>query len=469
MKKSGYKSVLILYSIPFILSVLVILIGILLMVNIITTADPNGNTVRSNWPLEYTNNFSKYFYLDGDVPGINQTGLKSLDDNHLWLQILDGNGHEVFAHNTAAAQPSHYSPTGFLELYEGEDNTAETVCTSAVHTNTGQWTYIIGFPMHITKVTMLLDGKSFTGGKSIVIILTSASAMLMLVVGGLFGVWIIRHMRKMTQAIGQISYRLYEPIRENGPFQDVYDSLNDMNSELLKGDKESAQNEIMREQWITNITHDLKTPLSPIRGYAELLADPDSSLADDNRIQYGQTILRNTEYAEKLVNDLKLTYQLKNEMIPLDKKQSNLVRFVKELVIDILNRHEYADRRIDFAADKEELAFVFDNTLLKRALDNLIYNALVHNPSDTDIHVSLCTDDNISLVIEDNGKGMTSEETDRLFERYYRGTNTESNTGGTGLGMAIAKQIVEIHGGTIVAESVLEKGTQITVDFPLMN
>lgn len=466
MKKSGYKSILMLYCSLFTLSILVILIGIGLIVNVVTSTDPNGNTVKSSWPQEYTNDFPAYFDLSGEVPTINQTGIQALDDNHLWMQLLDDNGNVILAHNTTAAQPVHYSPIDFLELHQGDDTTAETICAGTVTTSAGQWTYIIGFPMNITKVTMFVNGDSFTGGKNLILMLLSTAAVLMLLVGGVFGVWIIRHMSKITQAIGQISYRLYEPMKGSGPFQDIYDSLNEMNSELLKGDKESAQNERMREEWITNITHDLKTPLSPIRGYAELLADPDSTLANENRIQYGRIILRNTEYAEKLVNDLKLTYQLKNNMLPLHKKQANLTQFMKELVIAILNHHEYAGRVIEFDTDTETVDFCFDETLLKRAIDNLIYNALIHNPQDTDIRVSLQVKERITLLIADNGKGMTAEETDRLFERYFRGTNTEMNTGGTGLGMAIAKQIIEIHGGSIVVESEIGKGTCISIDFP---
>ena len=405
MKKSGYKAILAMYSVLFILSVLIVLVGIGLVINVITSTDPNGNSVKSNWPQEYTNNYVSFFELDNDIPTVSKAGIQSLDDNHLWLQILDENGHEIFAHNTTDEQSTHYSPINFLQLYQGENNEDESVFADTIETDAGQWTYIIGFPMNITKVTMYLDGESFSGGKSIMLVFLSAAAMLMLLGGGIFGVWIIRHMRKMTQAIGQIPYRLYEPIHGTGPFQDVYDSINDMNDELLASDKERAQNEILREEWIANITHDLKTPLSPIKGYAELLSEPDKALTDESRIQYGRTILRNADYAEKLVNDLKLTYQLKNNMLPLNKRQLNLARFLKELVIDILNHPEYADRVIAFDADCEQILFNFDGTLLKRAINNLIYNALVHNPASTDIHVSLQTTDGIFIIIEDNANG----------------------------------------------------------------
>jgi len=322
--------------------------------------------------------------------------------------------------------------------------------------------------MNIEKVTMYLDGDSFTGGKSIIFMMLAVGTLLMIICGGVFGVWITKHLRKMMQAVGQISFRLYEPVCTKGPFQDVYDSLNDMNKELLAGDEERVRNEVMREEWITNVTHDLKTPLSPIKGYAELLADPAYNIQEAGRIEYGRIILRNTEYAEKLVNDLKMTYQLKNNMLTPDMKSISLSRFLKEIIIEILNHPEYGRRNITFTeAGSDEIIYCFDETLLKRALNNLIYNALIHNPADTEIYVKLQSGDQIIITIEDNGSGMSAGEVDRLFERYYRGTNTEAITEGTGLGMAIAKQIIEMHGGSIHVESEPDAGTRIILHFPL--
>lgn len=436
------------------------------MMNLLFTAGPNKSKVKSNWPQEYTRSFASFLDLEGRIPAIRQAGIKELEDNRLWIQILDEKGSEVLAYNTAASLPKHYSPSDFLVLSQSESGPKEIVCANTVTANQRQWIYLMGFPMNIKKVTMFVNGESFTGGKSIVIMLTSSAALLMLLTSGVFGIWVIRQMKKMTQAIGQISHRQYEPIREKGMFQDIYDCLNQMNRQLLKGDQEAAQNEIMREEWITNITHDLKTPLSPIRGYAELLSDPDHPLTDVKRIQYGQIILRNAAYAEKLVNDLKLTYQLKNHMLPVDKKHRDMVRFLKELIIEIRNHQEYTHRVITFRTEQEEVNFYFDELLLKRALNNLILNALIHNPKDTNIHISLETGRRILLTIQDNGKGMTAAETSQLFERYYRGTNTESASEGTGLGMAIAKQIIENHQGSLAVTSEPGNGTQIWIDFP---
>jgi len=469
MKKSSYKSIIMLYIIMSIVFLAIILVGIGLMFSVISSTDPNGNGVLSNWPLQFTRDFAGYIAVEDNLPTVSDDGIKELDNNNLWIQIIDANGNEVYSHNTTPAQQTHYAPIEFLELYKGEDNTELTVCAGAAPYNAEQWTYIIGFPMNISKVTMYLDGDSFTGGKSILLILLSAAGLLMIVCGGIFGLWITRHFRKMTQAVGLIAYRLYEPIHTKGVFQDIYDSLNEMHAELLASDEEAARNEAQREEWLTNITHDLKTPLSPIRGHAELLADPEYPITETDRIEFGQVILKNAEYAGALVNDLKLTYQLKNGMIPLNMRKANLTRFLKESIIDILNHPDYSHRNISFIGEDREISYSFDERLLKRAVNNLIMNALIHNPEGTEIRIRIQAADKIRITIEDNGRGMNAEEVSRLFQRYYRGTNTDEKAEGTGLGMAIAKQIIEIHGGSIFVESAPDAGTNITICFPLSN
>jgi len=469
MKKSSYKSIIMLYVFMFIISIAVILVGIGLILSVITSTDPNGNNVRSNWPLQFTRDFAGHIVAEDNLPTVSNAGIIELDSNNLWIQIVDANGNEVYSHNTTTTQQTHYAPIEFLELYQGEDNTELTICVGMVKYSADQWTYIIGFPMNISKVTMYLDGDSFTGGKSILLILLSAAGLLMIMCGGIFGLWITKHFRKMTQAVGLIAYRLYEPIHTKGVFQDIYNSLNKMNAELLASDEEAVRNEAQREEWLTNITHDLKTPLSPIRGHAELLADRSYPITEADRIEFGQIILKNAEYAGALVSDLKLTYQLKNGMIPLNMRRADLTRFLKESIIDILNQPDYSDRNISFIGGDREISYSFDERLLKRAINNLIMNALIHNPEDTVIRIGIQAADKTRITIEDNGRGMDAEEVSRLFERYYRGTNTDEKAEGTGLGMAIAKQIIEIHGGEISVESQRNAGTIITIAFPISN
>ena len=271
----------------------------------------------------------------------------------------------------------------------------------------------------------------------------------------------------MSVSIKNIAGRSYMPISNNGVFNDVFESLNDLDMEIRASDNLKEQTEKMRKDWIANITHDLKTPLSPIKGYAEVLSEQDITSGEKVK-RYSNVILKNVSYIESLIDDLKLTYQLENGMIPIKREEQNFVGFLRELVIDILNNPEYENRIIHFDSARENIMFSFDRKLLTRAFQNLIVNAFVHGSEDTEVTIQISVMDNImEVIVSDNGNGMSPYETNHLFQRYYRGTNTEKKTAGTGLGLAITKSIIEAQDGTIMVESESGIGTDFTIRFPI--
>lgn len=179
-------------------------------------------------------------------------------------------------------------------------------------------------------------------------------------------------------------------------------------------------------------------------------------------------MLKNAAYMETLIDDLKLTYQLTNGMVPMKPKEQNVVRFLKELVIDILNTPEFAHRTIHFEASFETIPYTFDQTLFTRAFRNLILNAFAHGEPDTEVTLSACVSDPVlRILISDNGKGISAQEAEQIFNRYYRGTSTEQKPEGTGLGLAIAKDIVELHSGKISVCGSPGAGTTFYIDLPL--
>lgn len=278
------------------------------------------------------------------------------------------------------------------------------------------------------------------------------------------------HLSKIKKGIENISQRTYTQLPEKGIFSEVYGALNKMDKEIRNSDKVQKETERVRSEWIANITHDLKTPLSPIKGYAELL----TSNAEIDKVtmqEYGEIILKNVNHTEKLINDLKLTYQLESGAMPFHPQKINLVRYMKELVIYIVNDPAFKDRDIVFESNVQDLEISIDTDLFRRAMNNLIINALIHNPQETKVKIIVDTspDKEACIYISDNGIGMSEDEQAELFNRYYRGTNTKEKPEGSGLGLAIAKQIITLHGGDITVKSKLNEGTQFTVILPLEN
>lgn len=469
MKKSGYHTIFHIYLIFFLSLLGAILMAIGVFYLLITIKTPGGSIRKSDWPNKFTEDFGGQIFYSNDKPQVKQAGIKLLQDNDIGLQILDSSGYELFSYQKPKQANTSYSNTELLKLYQtGQLKISKTTAfVGTVTTNGNELIYILHFPVKISKITMFLNGDRFTGGKTIVIFIAGMLFAVVLISGIIYGFWTVCIMSRLTTSIREISTRSYLPLQVQGTFRDIYDSLNTLDTEIKASDRLKKQTDKAREEWIANITHDLKTPLSPIKGYAEILQEH-STKTEEQYQRYARIMLKNIAYMETLIDDLKITYQLENAIIPMKRQQQNFIRFLKELVIDILNNPEYEDRRIAFETTVETVLFSFDQTLLTRAFQNLIINAFVHGDENTEITLQISVADNIlKIVAADNGKGMTEEETNSLFKRYYRGTNTEHKTEGTGLGLAITKSIIELHGGTITVSSVPGNGTAFQIHFYL--
>ena len=451
MKQSGYRTTFHIYLI-FFLSLLGTLIAVCcLFAMLITATNPNGKNVRSDQPKIFTQDFSKYIVFVNDTPKIKQTGLELLQETHVGLQILDDAGNEVYAYQKPNNAQDYYSNTDLLQLYQTGhfDNASPEDMTAFIGVITGNekdYAYVLYFPMNIQKVTMYLNGERFAGGKKVIIFIIGILLVIVLFLGLGYGLLVTKAISRLSASIRDISGRCYLPAKEKGAFRDLIKSLNELDGEVRASDRLREKTENLRREWISNITHDLKTPLSPIKGYAEILCD-DTEKTIPQCKRYAEIMLKNAAYMENLIDDLKLTWQLENDMLPINRQEQNIVRFLRELSIDILNRPKYEERTIAFQCSEnitdETAIFSFDKKLFTRTFQNLIINAFVHGGKDTEVTVQISVSDCwLNINLSDNGIGMSAEETDQLFDRYYRGTNTESKSEGTGLGLAIAKSII---------------------------
>ncbi|PNV63364.1 sensor histidine kinase [Clostridium sp. chh4-2] len=467
MKRSGYRTIFHIYLIFFLSLLGAVLLAGSLFFLAITVQKADGRIARSDWPKRFTEEFKEQIIFIDKNPQIKQAGITALQDNGIGVQLLDASGHEVFSYQKLEQVNTSYSGMDLLQLYQAGrvegDGTTAFIGTFSDDEN--EYAYILYFPVNVSKITMYLNGERFTGGKTMILPILSALFLLVLISGVLYGFFTTRAMKRLTTAVREISERRYLPVKDSGAFRDLYHSLNTLDEEIKASDQMQAQTEKTREEWIANITHDLKTPLSPIKGYAEMLEEPGEKGEEQCR-HYAEIMLKNVSYMESLINDLKLTYQLENGMIPVNKEEQNIVRFLKELAIDILNTPEYENRTIHFEGTEESRLFSFDKMLFTRAFRNLLINAFVHGDEATEITLRMSFS-NIGLKIDvsDNGKGMRPEVAGHLFDRYYRGTNTEHKQEGSGLGLAIAKGIIELHGGTIAVASVPNVGTTFQIEF----
>ena len=455
------------------LLLIVVLIGIATAIGLFyymfSIPEPEGMSL-AHWPQNFTDSFTAWTTYENGELSIEEIGLKRLDEYGLWIQFIDESGQEIFSHNKPANYPTKYSASELISFKTSDYEHDYTVFSNSLDDSEETFSYIIGFPYDIGKYMLHYNGDRVARLSPVarVVILFVLGILIISVLT--YGFWLSRKLSKITDGIRNIPLRSYEPLREKGMFSEIYGALNQTDREIRRADQANEETERTRREWIANITHDLKTPLSPIKGYAEILAD--SSDKNKQTIQeYGSIILKNVSHTENLINDLKLTYQLDSGSIPYNPQKIRITRCIKEWVIDIINDPAFSDRDIAFESNVPELYADIDSALFRRAVTNLIVNALTHNPAETKVSVTLDTDKNgnILLSIRDNGKGLSESEQSRLFERYYRGTNIKEKPEGSGLGLAIANQIVMLHGGRIMVGSKLGVGTEFTIYIPTEN
>ncbi|WP_145333815.1 sensor histidine kinase KdpD [Paenibacillus xylanexedens] len=256
-------------------------------------------------------------------------------------------------------------------------------------------------------------------------------------------------------------YRLYK---------EVIDNIHILADSLQEAELERKNMEESKRDWIAGISHDLKTPLTYITGYTALLMNDEYIWSVEEQQSFLLEVHNKSLHLERLIQDLNLSLQIENAtfQIPIHLKSGNLISFIENLITDIRNNPNSAEYKISFHTEEKTIMTSYDERLLYRALQNLLMNAVIHNPAGTEIKLTLAfkNDSSIELIIFDNGVGMRPETLKNIFTKYYRGSTTHAPEFGTGLGMAIAKQLIIAHNGLISMDSELSKGTIVYITLP---
>lgn len=249
-------------------------------------------------------------------------------------------------------------------------------------------------------------------------------------------------------------------------YKEVIHSFYKMAEQLAETERERERLDCNREEWMSGISHDLRTPLSSIQGYGYMLESAPQDWNQEELREIGTVIREKSDYMLELINDFSLVFQLKNEIRPQELTQLDLNELVRRCVLKYVN-DATVDANFVYVGSGAALMVNGNAQWLQRLMDNLITNAVKHNPDGVNIEVRVQRrPGGVAIVVADQGVGMDEETRGNLFERYYRGTNTEESMDGSGLGMSIAKAIVETHGGRVSVWSEVGRGTTITVLLP---
>lgn len=461
----------------FLFSVVIVVI-LVVFINIVTLLGlfvsqalfkDNQFNNRINSVETMTRGFQQYIVTDNDQVSITDKGKEKLIHHDSWIQILDGNGKQIYGYRLPKGAKEKYTPLDIIQMYKYKEfNGHTTVFIGEKKTKDSYFSYFIGYEKpnvgrHVLTYDTLEVAHLFKIGSLLLIII---DGLIAICIGYIFSKGLTKPLYALIDGIKRLANKNYNIHYEpKGVYKDVFYNVNLLSQELRANENERKKLDQMKEEWIGNISHDIKTPLASIQGYAEMMKDKDYDFSIDEMRDYAEIIERKSIYLKDVIEDLNLSTRLKNKEMTLHKKNVNMVSLVRNTVIDTLNDSHYTNRNIEFQCSDEIIKLEVDEILIRRVVSNLIYNAIVHNDEAVIIQVDVEKNDHHTLIrVKDNGKGIKQEELDRIFDRYFRGTNTGELHKGSGLGMAIAHDIVVAHGGKIQVHSQLGQGTRIEIE-----
>ena len=314
----------------------------------------------------------------------------------------------------------------------------------------------------ITRANSILSRKLFVDmAIAIMVILIFTSMFLTNWISR--GVFIpINHLNIAMQNIAEGNLEYMLPDKEDGEIGELYRNYEDMRLRLKESTDEKIFAEKQNKELVSNISHDLKTPITAIKGYVEGIMD---GVADtpEKMDKYIKTIYNKANDMDRLINELTVYSGIDSNRIPYHFHRINVSEYFGDCIEEVGLDLESKNIELNYSnLVPPDTMVIADPEQLKRVINNIIGNSIKYldkPKGEIDIRI-LDEVDAIRVEIEDNGKGIAAKDLPKIFERFYRtDASRNSSQGGSGIGLSIVKKIVEDHGGYIWATSKEEEGT----------
>lgn len=284
-----------------------------------------------------------------------------------------------------------------------------------------------------------------------------------LIIGTIITIFVSKHVLRPISALsramkqvsqGDFSVRLNEhssPIfvrKINGTFNHMAHELSTV--------------ETLRSDFVSNVSHEIKTPLSAIEGYAVLLQD--DSLTDEERHEYTDRIIDGSKRLSSLVANILMMSKIESENISISKNTYRIDEQIRQNLLSI--EPKWTEKEIEFDIDMDSIEFTASESLMNHVFINLIDNAVKFSPQGGTIGISLTEKDGMLIFkISNGGQPLTDEAMEHMFDKFYQG-DTSHRSEGNGLGLALVKKIVQLHDGSIHACNTPEGLIVFTVELP---
>jgi signal transduction histidine kinase/DNA-binding NarL/FixJ family response regulator len=377
-----------------------------------------------------------------------------------WIEILDENLYVVYTKGNPADRRTSYTEAELISLFDEHTGATEYVSMAPFQTNEGR-TYrcLVHIPQgYITKELQFHKTPASLMRTFIMLVLTTIALFL-----GLFGLNVYIYSRwtalKITNPLEAIASGMHN--MANGRFRtrlafkadyelaQIQDTFNNMAEQLEQSETEKRMLGESKQRMLVGISHDLKTPITTIQGYAKAL-QLGIVYDEGKRQKYLDYILNKSDLLTALIDDIFELSKLDSPDYILETELADVAEFVREIVAQFYDQFEEKQLFLQVQIPSSEIRIPFNAKMLYRALSNLLTNALKYCPARSEVLLQLLeTESNIELNVIDNGPGIPDTLNEIIFDPFTRGDQARTSDGGTGLGLAIAKHVIEKHNGEL--------------------
>jgi len=221
----------------------------------------------------------------------------------------------------------------------------------------------------------------------------------------------------------------------------------------------------MRKDFVANVSHELKTPVTSIKGFTETLLD--GAMNNQETLEaFLSIILKESDRLQTLIQDLLDLSKIEQQGFQLNLQKVEMRSLLEEVMTLLTGKAEAKNIRLEFYCKQSQVFLRGDTDRLKQVFINLIGNAINYTPVEGDVKIILLEcEENVRIHVKDSGVGIIEEEIPRIFERFYRVDRARSrHSGGTGLGLAIVKHLIEAHHGNISVRSKVGEGSEFIIE-----
>lgn len=382
-----------------------------------------------------------------------------LEKNHLWVQLINPDGQVIYQYNQPENSPASYSLkdiAGLSRSYLGD--------YPVYLWESGANMVLLGYPKNsIDKYSWSIPTYTYHDLPMTWIIIIALNLLITLGLAVILSRRITRPLGSILKGIASLSEEKEVQIKEKGLFKDVAESLTHTSGIILEKNRKLKLRDTAVSNWMTGISHDIRTPLSMILGYSTLIQEQ-ASHSGEVHTQAG-IITENALRIRSLVADLNLATSLKYQLLPVALFPVKIGYVVRKAVTECMNTGILHKCTMEVVIQDENTQALLDETLITRAIINLVGNSAKHNPAGCAICAEVPKPEDasfVSIILTDNGNGMP----EGILEELEKRENAAWGNSTHGLGLVIVKSIMEAHHGMMTIKSKKGKGSSVILKIP---